>query len=373
MAGRPFKRSGDFIPQRMGSIALRDRLIVIAKQRSWTDRVKTPRRKPTIYDIATASATSPTTVSMVLNGAWRKHRIKAETAAAILRCAGELGYSVNEKARGLRLSRSGLAGMILPHYRNRFFAGLAESFEAKVRERGLCPVVVSTQRDGATEAKVTETLLAQRIEFLFIAGVRDPQPLNALCRAAGVRCVNVDLPGEDAPSVVSDNRGGAQALTERLIEKLEARGGVLDDWLFFGGVQDDNSTRERIEGFCAALAGHGVAARPGWFQCLGYSPATAVRTLSARYGELGRLPAALFVNGVPALEGALDFTATLRPEEKARVVVGAFDWDPFAAHASLDLTMVRQDVEGMIEASFQLLDDFKEGRNPRIVVQTALR
>ncbi|WP_247880695.1 hypothetical protein [Brucella intermedia] len=109
----------------------------------------------------------------------------------------------------MRLSRSGLAGMILPHYRNRFFAGLAESFEAKVRERGLCPVVVSTQRDEVTEAKVTETLLAQRIEFLFITGVREPQPLNALCRAAGVQRINVDLPGQDAPSVVSDNRGGA--------------------------------------------------------------------------------------------------------------------------------------------------------------------
>ena len=52
------------------------------------------------------------------------------------------------KARGLRLSRSGLAGMIVPHYRNRFFAGLAEAFEAEARSRGLCPVVVSTERDA---------------------------------------------------------------------------------------------------------------------------------------------------------------------------------------------------------------------------------
>ena len=29
----------------------------------------------------------------------------------------------------------GLAGMIVPHYRNRFFAGLAEAFEAEARAR----------------------------------------------------------------------------------------------------------------------------------------------------------------------------------------------------------------------------------------------
>jgi hypothetical protein len=63
---------------------------------------------------------------MVLNGTWARYRIKEETANRILASAAQLGYNVNMKARGLRLSRSGLAGMILPHYRNRFFAGLAE-------------------------------------------------------------------------------------------------------------------------------------------------------------------------------------------------------------------------------------------------------
>jgi DNA-binding LacI/PurR family transcriptional regulator len=38
----------------------------------------------------------------------------------LLACAERLDYAVNLKARGLRLSRSSLAGMILPHYRNRF-------------------------------------------------------------------------------------------------------------------------------------------------------------------------------------------------------------------------------------------------------------
>src|ERR1700722_4050410 len=78
-------------------------------------------RRSTIYDIATAAKASVATVSLVLNGTWSRYRIKKETAQRILSIAEQLGYTVNLKARGLRLSRSGLAGMILPHYRNRFF------------------------------------------------------------------------------------------------------------------------------------------------------------------------------------------------------------------------------------------------------------
>ena len=95
------------------------------------------RRKVTIYDIAVATDLSPTAVSLVLNGSWQRHRIHKETASRVLDCAERLGYAVNLKARGLRLSKSGLAGMILPHYRNRFFAGLAEEFEATARTRDL--------------------------------------------------------------------------------------------------------------------------------------------------------------------------------------------------------------------------------------------
>lgn len=332
---------------------------------------KSVRRKSTIYDIAVAANSSPTAVSLVLNGSWQQHRIKAETAATILDWAERLGYAVNLKARGLRLSRSGLAGMILPHYRNRFFAGLAEAFEAESRVRHLCPIVVSTHRNPDNELSVTETLLAQQVEFLFLAGVRDPDPLNDLCRAAGVRCINIDLPGRRAPSVVSDNYGGARALTEIIVQKLQERGVSTEDLFFFGGVADDDATRSRLLGFHDALAAHGIVAGPGTIDCCGYAPTNAARSLAARYAQLGHLPSGMFVNGVTALEGTLRFTSTLASSELARVVVGSFDWDPFAAHLPFDVTMVRQNVEVMIAEGFSLLENYSIDHFPLVTVPTS--
>lgn len=328
-------------------------------------------RKPTIYDIALAAHASPTTVSFVLNGSWQSHRIKQETATRVLHWAEQLGYAVNLKARGLRLSRSGLAGMILPHYRNRFFAGLAEAFEAEARSRGLCPIVVSTHRHPGNELTVTETLLAQQVEFLFFTGVREPTPLNQLCNMAKVRCVNIDLPGAGAASVVSDNRGGAKQLTEIVLRKLKAFGADPADIFFFGGVAADDATHSRADGFKDALSQIGVVFRPEMIDCCGYQPSHAAASLAARHAKLGRLPAGLFVNGVTALEGALRFTSTLPTAELRSIAVGSFDWDPFAAHLPFDVTMVRQDVQAMIAEGFALIDNPHADPKALIVVPTS--
>ena len=326
-------------------------------------------RRSTIYDIAAETKASASTVSLVLNGSWSRYRIKEDTARRILQSAQDLGYNVNLKARGLRLSRSGLAGMILPHYRNRFFADLAEAFEAEARQRDLCPIVVSTQRDPEVEVRVTETLLAQQVEFLFIAGVPDPTPLNALCRSAEVACVNLDLPGGDAPSVVSDNVGGARLLTKDLIAKVERRGGVLSDIAYLGGVAGEYATNGRVAGFIAALTERGHRVDEGMLFRCGYPPESACDALAAFAAERGRLPAGILVNSIAAFEGLVAF-ASRRPETAlADLVVACFDWDPFAAHLPYDVTMLRQDVEAMIEQAFAALGEDQQKARGLVMVE----
>ncbi|KVX70170.1 LacI family DNA-binding transcriptional regulator [Burkholderia stagnalis] len=314
-------------------------------------------RKSTIYDIAKATGSSTSAVSMVLNGTWERYRIKEETARRILDSAQALGYQVNLSARGLRLSRSGLAGMIIPHYRNRFFAGLAETFEDEARRRGLCPIVVGTQRDPAVELHVAQTLLSQRVEWLFVTGVRNPTPLNALCAEAGVPSINLDLPGEGAPSVVSDNRGGARALTDVLLDKMLARGDAPDELILLGGFAGEYATDMRIAGFRDAFEARRLKQpSPHAIECCGYGPTAARQALARRYETLGRLPAGMLINSLTVLEGLVQFASELPWDIWQRAAVGCFDWDPFAARLPFDVTMLRQDVQRMIAEAFALLD-----------------
>ena len=313
-------------------------------------------RRVTIYDIAQAASASPATVSMVLNGSWSAYRISRQTAERVLGQAQALGYKVNLKARALRLSRSGLAGMIIPHYRNRFFAGLAENFEAEARLRGLCPVVVSTQRDATIARSVTETLLAQQVEFLFTAGLPECDALNDLCREAGIFSVNIDLPGRRAPSVVSDNQAGAHALTLALIARIRARGDRPDPILFLGGIAGEYATAGRLAGFEAALLACGIAPDPAWIDCCGYLPEAAHRALAQRFDRDGRMPRGLFINSITAFEGFAAYACRLGADVRSSFSVACFDWDPFAAHLPFDVVMMRQDVAGIIAHAFALLD-----------------
>lgn len=308
-------------------------------------------RKPTIKDLAQAAGTSPATASLVLNGGWKDHRINADTAERVLQLAQSLGYRPNQRARALRLNRSSLAGLIVPHHRNRFFAGLTEHFEAESHARGLIPLVASTQRDARIEQKLADTMIAQEVEFLVLAGTEEPARINALCREAGIRCVNVDLPGGTGFSVVTDNHGGARDLTRRLMAGLTPETGAL----FLGGRRNEYATEARIEGFRAGLAESGRDPDAAAIHCCGYSPQAACDAMAAILARGGVIPKALLVNSITAFEGFARFWQA-RASDLPDLRVACFDWDPFAACLPIETIMLRQDVETLIARCFAWFD-----------------
>lgn len=323
--------------------------------------------KPTIYDIARASGASPSTVSSVLNGTWKMRRISEETARRIEAVALESGYSPNMQARGLRRAQSGLIGMILPLHDNRFFASLSQSFEAHARDRGWCPVIASTLRDPEEELRIVRTLISYAIDYLFIAGATDPIGLGRICQAAGLPHIFIDLPGRDAPSVVSNNFGGAEALSRKLRELMTPQGDSARDKLyFFGGDSTDYATAKRIEGFRSVeLAWRDRIDNDQIISC-GYSPARAAREIEALCERIGGMPSGLLVNSLTAFEGVMSHFVHLPPEAFDHSVIGCYDYDPFAAYLRVPVHMVRQNSHGMISRAYDLVDS---GETRPIVVE----
>lgn len=323
--------------------------------------------KPTIYDIARASGASPSTVSSVLNGTWKMRRISEETARRIEAVALESGYSPNMQARGLRRAQSGLIGMILPLHDNRFFASLSQSFEAHARDRGWCPVIASTLRDPEEELRIVRTLISYAIDYLFIAGATDPIGLGRICQAAGLPHIFIDLPGRDAPSVVSNNFGGAEALSRKLRELMTPQGDSARDKLyFFGGDSTDYATAKRIEGFRSVeLAWRDRIDNDQIISC-GYSPARAAREIEALCERIGGMPSGLLVNSLTAFEGVMSHFVHLPPEAFDHSVIGCYDYDPFAAYLRVPVHMVRQNSHGMISRAYDLVDS---GETRPIIVE----
>lgn len=314
-------------------------------------------RKSTIYDLAALAGTSASTVSACLNGSWQQRRISDATAARVQQLAHDKRYALNRQASGLRRSRSGLIGMVIPTHEDRFFGQLAQAFERMARARGLHPLVVSTLRDPALEVQTVGALISYQVEHLVVTGATDPDGVSALCLRHSVRHVNVDLPGKKAPSITSDNRWGAAELTRQLISgSAAAPGGARNGLYFLGGIRGEFATEQRIQGFAQALRrGFGPVAQHQLIAC-GYDVDRAEAALARLHGELGGLPRALLLASGVSLEGALRFLKTLPIGEVLRCTFGSYDWDPFAAGLRFPLHMVRQNVEGLMSEAYKVID-----------------
>lgn len=327
-----------------------------------------PAKKTTIYDLAELAGTSASAVSAVLNGSWKKRRISSQLAEKISRIAEQQGYAVNMQASLLRREKSKIIGMIVPKYDNRYFGSIAETFEAMARERGLFPIVTCTRRDPDLEVEAARTMLSYQVEWLIATGATNPDRITDICLSSGVHSINLDLPGSKAPSVISDNFAGARELTRRTLVNCRNKLGEASPLLFIGGRGSDHNTAERVRGFRAAHGDMGVPIDERHILTCGYAPEKAESSLADLAAAEGALPRGMFVNSTISLEGVMRWIKTSHHFEGRSPIIGCFDWDPFVALLGHDVEMVRQDVKGMLDAVFTIID---KGGSERTLVEVS--
>jgi LacI family fructose operon transcriptional repressor len=323
-------------------------------------------QKKTIYDIAKRAGASPSTVSAALNGTWKKRRIAEATALRIIEIARDHGYSANLQARALRTSRSGLVALLLPEY-NRFFSNIAEAFSQEVRARNLCPVIISTGRDPEEERSTVADLMSWSIDALFFVGTVSPDDLSRQCQAADIPHVFVDQPCDLAPSVVTDNRTGAQILTREILASMAPFGGIgpnaRETIYFLGGDRSLPSTRNRVAGFSEAMYSHVGRVDPNQIIAETYDMDAATQSIQALYKKLGGLPRGLFINSDSVFEGVLRFLATLPEKELEACAYGCFDYEPFGQLLRFPVHMMRQRHKVLVHRAFSLL----EAESPAVI------
>lgn len=312
----------------------------------------------TIYDIAKQAGASASTVGAVMNGTWRSRRISETRAKAIQAIADEMGYSRNMQASGLRRDRSRIIGMIVPMYNNRYFSSIAQRFEREARARNLFPMVSCTRRDPHLEQETVLQMLDYRVEQIVCTGTTDPDAVADLCKKRGVPTINLDLPGSQGPSIISDNYQGAYQMTKGLIDGLSEKGQPIEqNILFVGGRPNEHNTSERVRGFVDAHLHAGADAPDKMLLTCGYASINAVNVLNTFKETEDTFPRSIFVNSTESLEGVLNWVRSQKDLNLEDLKFGCFDWDPFATFITSDVLMVRQNVDEMIRVLFELIDD----------------
>lgn len=119
----------------------------------------------TIRDIALRSGTSVSTVSRALNNTGR---IAPVTKSRIEKAARELGYIPDSRAKAMRSTKTGLAGLLVPDIRNPYFADLAYAIQDTLFNAGYCTSIGTSSEDSTQQDAYIVSMLSQHIDGMII-------------------------------------------------------------------------------------------------------------------------------------------------------------------------------------------------------------
>ncbi len=207
----------------------------------------------TIKDIARALNLSTSTVSRALRDS---HEISPDTKRLVLAYAERLQYHPNPIALSLKGNSSHALAVVVPQIANNFFAQAINGIEALAYDRGYHVSIFQTNELYEREVAHVRQAVARRVDGLLLSLSSETSDVAHLreLHAQGLPLVLFDRVAAelDVPQVVADNFGGAYAATAHLLHTGCRRIAHLT-------IPPHLSiTRERLAGYRAALAEHGV-------------------------------------------------------------------------------------------------------------------
>lgn len=199
---------------------------------------------PTMKDVAQEAGVALGTVSKVFNGlpVGESYRVKVEAAAK------QLGYQVNEYARGLRAGKTFTVALILPGLDHPFFASLAQHICVALAQRDHRMLVYVTASRPDMEQNCINMVRQNKVDG--IIGLT----YNPLELGEDLPFVSIDRSiAANVPCVASDNYGGGRLAAEKLIDL-----GCHKLAFLRTGSASPSETDRRGDGFEATCRARGV-------------------------------------------------------------------------------------------------------------------
>jgi LacI family transcriptional regulator len=207
----------------------------------------------TITQVAQEAGVSVQTVSRVMNN---YEYVADGTRQHVQEVIKRLGYRPSGIARSLASRRSYTLGLVTSDLSDPFFALVAAGAEVEASRNNYFCILSSTERNLDDEARYVRMLTERFVEGIFLARpstIYDDDHLAELI-ANGLPVVTTayHLPASNLMVVDVDNvEGGYQAVAH--LTRLGHR-----DIAMITGPMAYKSARDRLEGYCKALAEHSI-------------------------------------------------------------------------------------------------------------------
>lgn len=308
---------------------------------------KMKRQNVTIVDVAKEAGVSFATVSRVLNdGA----RVKAEKRTRVLRAVKRLGYTTNLQARSLRGGSTRLIGLLVRDLGTAYIGEIIRGVDAELEAQKYDVMLYTTHRRQAQENAYVAALTHGMTDGMLIVLPRHPEGYLKTLRQKKFPYVLIDHQGIDerGPAVGATNRAGGYDAARYLLALGHRRIG------FITGSPDLGCSRERLDGYRAALLDHGVVVdetlilEGNFQQPRGYAAASELM-------DLQNPPTAIIASNDVMAFGVMEAARERGKKIPDDMSIIGFDDIPQAAQVHPPLTTVRQPLEEMGRRAAQML------------------
>ena len=302
----------------------------------------------TMKDVAKRAGVSIATVSAVLSGAaFVSPPLKARVEAAI----AELGYARNAMARSLKSGHSSLIGLVVPDITNPFFTSFVDHVQKAADAAGYSVLLGLTDNKAEREANVLSLMRSHQAAGTILCPTGASSAYAKIGATVGsMKLVLADNATDktDVDTVVMDNVLAAEVAARHILSLGHRKIAIMS------GPAHQYVAQTRHEAFVKALAAKSVAVRP---DCVARGD---FREEEAHQAALQLLrdreqPTAIFVANNLMLIGVMRAITELAlrvPEDISVICIDDFAW---AAAFQPTLTVVRQPIDAMAQAAFDLL------------------
>jgi len=325
---------------------------------------ESPRRHPTVREVAALAGVSPMTVSRTLAGG---KNVRPEVQSRVHEAVRQLDYHRNENARSLRGQRSGLIGVAITNLGNPYYGNFALGVEEIATQHGRRILLGNTDEDPVRERQLVADFVGRQVEGLILvpSGGDTSHLLQDVLRGTPLVLASRIADGLQADTVLLDDVGGAYRGTKVLLERGHRRIGYL------GNVTSVFTEQRRFEGFERALSEFGMSPDPELVK-RGQQDVETARHAMRTLLDLADPPTAIFSANNRNTIGALKEIGSRLDDASRRGAlpsIVSFDNFELAEMMPVPVTVVDHDARELGRVAARMLFDRLTGSPPPGVVR----
>jgi len=305
-----------------------------------------------IKDVADLAGVSVASVSRVLN---TSRPVAEATRERVIAAARQLNYSIDQRARAIRLKKSATLGLIVADVGNPFTAQVIRTIEAVAYRNGHDLFLSNSDEDPDRERLHCQAMAAQRIGGVIVVPSSFSGAAFAPLLTNDIPVVCLDRKVDDyaLDSVLVNNDAGGRMAAIALYDAGHRRIGVI-------GAGRTTPGRDRMIAFSRTLLERGVlldsefVREADYKEDGGYSETLAVLSREIR-------PTALFVINHPMTIGALNAIRDLGLRVPRDVSIVSFDDPAWAPLLDPALSTVRQPTDQLGTCAAEMVIERMQG------------